>query len=87
MDSETAKQTALRMAAIRRTNKSIHDQVCELQKEGDRFDDLLNACKNARIELSALHGEYMNTRAGACPSMSTIQECRAAIAKAEKETI
>ncbi|KKM63279.1 hypothetical protein LCGC14_1513050 [marine sediment metagenome] len=83
MDSETAKQTALRMAAIRRTNKSIHNQACELQKKSEGFDDLLNACKNARIELSTLYGQYMNTRAGACPSMSTIQECRAAIAQAE----
>ncbi len=82
-----SEESALRMAAIRRTNKSIQDQVCELQKGGDKFDALLNACKNARVELSALYGQYMNTRAGACPSMSTIQECRAAIAAAEKETI
>lgn len=130
------KESALRMAEIRRTNQSIHRQVCDLQKDGDASlangdpaasaepitamrlvaasampdmegrvlisieafqaisaaiakvedspqDDLLRACNNARIELSALYGEYMNTRVGACPSATTIQECRAAIAKAE----
>lgn len=30
-----SKESALRMAAIRRTNESIHEQICELQKEGD----------------------------------------------------
>lgn len=33
------KESALRIAAIRRTNKSIHKQVCELQKEGEMSNE------------------------------------------------